>query len=290
MDIGYELEIQNVWVVWTLLVLFALVLGSFLNVVISRVPNLSNVQFKIASLQALHIDPSAVSKVNLLEPLFSRCPKCHSRIRARHLIPAIGWLMLRGRCADCDYRIPVRYPFVELVTVLVVLVSVTLAGLSWDAAALVACLSLLMCLAVTDLEHGLLPDELTTTLLWIGLLFIALTPESQFFPSLTSAVIGASVGYLSLAIINRLYRALRGREGMGSGDFKLLAALGAWVGWQLLPALVLIAIVLALLYGFSLLIQKKYSDDSGIPFGPFLALAGATTLLFRDAFLSFVLG
>ena len=289
MQIGYELEIHNAWIVWTLLSLAALVLGSFLNVVITRLPIRSNAQFKIASFQALNIDPSSVPVVSLLQPAFSRCPRCHSRIRTHHLIPIVGWLLVRGRCAICSCRIPVRYLFIELLTVLIVLVSVVVAGLTWNAAALIACLATLTCLAVTDLEHGLLPDELTSALLWCGLLFIAVMPVSEFFPSLPSAVIGAIAGYGSLALINRLYRIVRGRDGMGSGDFKLLAAIGVWVGWELLPALVLLAIVLALIYGLVLVIQKQYSNTTGLPFGPFLALACATTILFRDEFVLLVL-
>ena len=279
---------QHFWLVLSLTVVGGLVLGSFLNVLITRVPQRTIQQFRKFSLQSLHINPNSVDVPSLVHPLFSRCPRCRIKISARYLIPLVSWLVLRGRCAECHERIPMRYPVVEVLGVLIIAVAITLAGLTVHAAALVVCFSLLVCLAVSDLEEGVLPDELTVPLLWTGLLFVAFTDSSDLLPSLPSAVIGAAAGYLCLSLINSLYRTIRGRDGMGSGDFKLLAALGAWIGWQLLPVVALAATTFGVIYGVALLIQGRYSYSTGIPFGPFLALAGVTVILFRTEFIALV--
>jgi leader peptidase (prepilin peptidase)/N-methyltransferase len=213
----------------------------------------------------------------------SRCPQCDAQISAWQNIPVFSWLALRGRCAACNSRISARYPAVEVLTALLSLTVVAVFGYTWDAMFALFFSWLLITMALIDFDTRLLPDNLTLPLLWLGLLFNL----RGGFVDLQSAVIGAAVGYLILWSIYWVFKLLTGKDGMGYGDFKLLAALGAWLGWQALPMVILISSVVGILLGGTVLLIRKSREP--IPFGPFLAIAGWVCLVRRDSVVAFVL-
>lgn len=254
-------------------------IGSFLNVVIYRLPVMMERSWK-ADFQA-HFNPdeqiTQTSSFNLVKP-DSTCPKCQHKIRAWENIPVISWLLLRGKCSQCHNRISIRYPLVEIFTALC---SVWIAwhyGYSISALAGLLLTWLLIALIFIDIDTMLLPDQLTLPLLWMGLLF------SIVNPSVTSAdsIIGASAGYLSLWSVYWAFKLLTGKEGMGYGDFKLLAALGAWIGWQYLPIVILLSSLVGAIIGICILTLQGKDKGQAIPFGPYLAIAGWLTLLYGD--------
>jgi len=274
--------------------IFGLLIGSFLNVVIHRLPLMMQAQWEAeaaginegradaapaeVSAAKLRVSPpeaSAAAPFNLVVPR-SRCPHCGYRITALENIPVLSWLLLRGRCSACNARISVRYPLIEVLSGALAFASiwqygVTLAGVA------AACLCFaLIALAFIDLDTQLLPDHITLPLLWAGLL---LNLAGTFVP-LQDAVVGAVAGYLLLWSIYWIFRLLTGKEGMGYGDFKLLAALGAWFGWQAIPATILLASVVGAAVGISLMVFARHGRDIPIPFGPYLAGAGGLTLFF----------
>tara|TARA_R110000744_G_scaffold58428_4_gene121998 strand:+ start:1609 stop:2484 length:876 start_codon:yes stop_codon:yes gene_type:complete len=257
----------------------SLMIGSFLNVVIYRLPVMMERSWK-ADFQA-HFNPdeqiTQTSPFNLVKP-DSTCPKCQHKIRAWENIPVISWLLLRGECSQCHNRISIRYPLVEIFTALC---SVWIAwhyGYSISALAGLLLTWLLIALIFIDIDTMLLPDQLTLPLLWMGLLF------SIVNPSVTSvdSIIGASAGYLSLWSVYWAFKLLTGKEGMGYGDFKLLAALGAWIGWQYLPIVILLSSLVGAIIGICILTLQGKDKGQAIPFGPYLAIAGWLTLLYGD--------
>lgn len=252
-----------------------LLIGSFLNVVILRLPRMMEQAWKREAREALELPPLDEERVSLIRPA-SCCPNCRAPIKPWHNIPVLGWLWLRGRCANCHTSISVQYPIVEAVSGLLS------AACAWHfgyGPALLAALVMswmLLALAVIDLRTTLLPDDLTLPLLWLGLL-LALAP---LFADLPSAVIGAAAGYLLLWSIFWLFKLVTGKEGMGYGDFKLLAALGAWLGWQALPMIVLLSSVVGAVVGIGLILFRRHGRNVPIPFGPYLAAAGWIALVF----------
>jgi leader peptidase (prepilin peptidase)/N-methyltransferase len=274
------------WPGFVLALWFALCVGSFLNVVIYRLPIMLNRQWETearAILEQDHItDPAAAEPFNLMVPR-SRCPNCAAPISAWQNIPVVSWLLLRGRCAGCGSRIPVRYPLVELFTCITTLIVLSIFGMTWLGAAAVLFTWALITLTFIDFDTQLLPDQLTLPLLWLGLL----CNISGSFTSLESAVIGAVAGYLFLWSTYWGFKLITGKEGMGYGDFKLFAAIGAWFGWQVLPGSILIASAAGLLYALITLIGKRRTSAQPIPFGPFLAVGGWVSLLARDNVISF---
>jgi leader peptidase (prepilin peptidase)/N-methyltransferase len=268
--------------------LLGLVVGSFLNVVIYRLPLMLERDWRRQCREMLHPEEPVGDEApafNLVRPR-SACPACRTPIKPYHNIPVLGYLFLRGRCAACGAGIPVRYPVVEtftgLVSVLVVLrFGVTLEGaggllLAWS----------LIALAGIDLDHKLLPDVITLPLLWIGLFFALLGGDSGNFtvlPDLRSSVVGAMGGYLSLWVVYHVFRMVTGKEGMGYGDFKLLGALGAWLGWQSLPLVILLSALVGAVIGIALIVVRGRDRQLPLPFGPFLAAAGFVALLWGGA-------
>jgi leader peptidase (prepilin peptidase) / N-methyltransferase len=213
----------------------------------------------------------------------SRCPNCHAAITALRNIPLLSWAVLRGRCANCGARISVRYPLVEALTGVLSGLVAWKFGFGWPALAGLVLTWCLIALAFIDLDHQLLPDNLTLPLLWLGLfLNLSLVPsaEAPIPVDLRSSVIGAMAGYLSLWSVYHLFRLITGKEGMGYGDFKLFAALGAWLGWQMLLPIILIAAAVGALIGMSLIVFRRQDRSMPIPFGPFLAASGWLMLLF----------
>src|SRR5690606_18969180 len=216
----------------------------------------------------------------------SSCPSCGARIAPHHNVPVLSYLWLRGRCAHCGGRISPRYPIVEAVTAALTAVVAIVFGPSWQFVAAAGFTWALLALALIDLDHQLLPDSITLPLLWAGLLVnVPPVDGAPLFADVSSAVIGAAAGYLSLWLVFHLFKLLTGKEGMGYGDFKLLAALGAWLGWQMLPLVVLLSAAVGAVVGIVMLIAAGKSRQTPICFGPYLAAAGWIALLWGESLL-----
>jgi len=271
------------WQGLVLAIWFALSVGSFLNVVIYRLPVMLNREWQ-AQAEAILEQPAATPEepFNLMVPR-SRCPSCGTLIKAWQNIPVVSWLILRGRCANCSTKISIRYPLVELFTATATLLVLSIYGLTWIGLAAALFTWIMIALTFIDFDTQLLPDQLTLPLLWLGLL----CNISGSFTSLTSGVIGAVAGYLFLWGTYWGFKLITGKEGMGYGDFKLFAAIGAWFGWQVLPGTILIASGAGLIYALTTLIGKRRESSQPIPFGPFLAVGGWVSLLARDNVISF---
>jgi leader peptidase (prepilin peptidase)/N-methyltransferase len=258
--------------------LIGLCVGSFLNVVIHRLPKMLDRGWR-AQCAELSGEPVAdLPRYNLVVPR-SQCPACGHPIAALENVPVVSFLFLRGRCAACQAPISARYPLVELLTgALTVAAVLRFGGLT--PAALAACLLLWSLIALTfiDFDTQLLPDNITLPLVWAGL--FANVADLMPGVSLRDAVIGAIAGYLALWSVYWLFKLIRGKEGMGYGDFKLLAALGAWLGWQMLPLIVLLSSVVGALIGIGLVVFKGRDHQIPLAFGPYLAIAGAIALFF----------
>lgn len=266
-----------VTLLWPLAALLGLCVGSFLNVVISRLPQMMMREWQAEARAALELEPEASEPFNLLTPT-SRCPDCHAAIAWHDNLPLLGWLKRRGRCAKCVTAISPQYPLVELAGGLLALASVVVYGATLQAAFIAgACLALLA-MAVIDFRTQLLPDALTLPLLWAGLLYQLVI---QPIP-LTDAVIGAMAGYLVLWSFYWLFKLITGKEGMGYGDFKLLAALGAWLGWQYLPLVLILSAGLGAVVGILIQLAIPRLRGAPLPFGPWLALAGWIALLIGE--------
>jgi leader peptidase (prepilin peptidase)/N-methyltransferase len=254
-----------------------LCVGSFINVVIHRLPKMLDRGWRAQCAELAGESAAELPRYNLVTPR-SQCPDCGHPISALENIPVLSYIVLRGRCSACKAPISLRYPLVELLTgALTVAAALRFHGIPAIAAA-----SLLLCalLALTfiDFDTQLLPDNITLPLLWAGLIVNA----AGILPGVTlrDAVIGAAAGYLALWIVYWLFKLIRGKEGMGYGDFKLLAALGAWMGWQMLPLIVLLSSVVGAAIGVALVIFKGRDHQVPLAFGPFLAIAGAVALFF----------
>ena len=250
-------------------------LGSFLNVVIVRLPVMLMQQWRQEARESLALETEDVPAYNLCAPR-SQCPRCRAPIAWHDNLPLIGWLKRRGRCAHCQGRISAQYPLVELAAGLLLFSVVMVHGATWSALAWGGlCLTLLV-VAVIDLRTQLLPDIITLPLLWAGLIY-----QLVFQPYwLGNAVIGALAGYLLLWGFYWLFKWITGKEGMGYGDFKLLAALGAWFGWTMLPILLILSAGLGAVIGGLLQLTHPRLRGMPLPFGPFLALAGWVAVLF----------
>ncbi len=262
---------------------FGTLVGSFLNVVILRLPLILEQTWQEEAALILGEAPKATARVTLWGPR-SACPSCSSTIRAYDNIPVVSFLLLRGRCRDCSTRIALRYPLIELMTGFVTLG--LLIALGWNttfAAALVLSYGLIA-LTFIDFDHQILPDQITLPGIWIGLLLNL----NGIFCSLEESVIGAMAGYLSLWSVYQGFKLATGKEGMGFGDFKLLAALGAWFGWTALPGIVLISSAIGAIIGITLIALGRPREEA-IAFGPYLALAGFIFLLAGDTVMSFYL-
>ncbi|MEO1892156.1 MAG: A24 family peptidase [Alcanivorax sp.] len=271
-------------------VLFGLLVGSFLNVVIHRIPKMMEATWRQEARELLD-QPAPKGEeeppiFNLVTP-GSHCPHCNHRIRWYENVPVVSWALLKGRCSGCKAAISKRYPIIELLTALVAGLCAWRFGYDpWLIFMLYGSFTLLA-LAVIDLDTTLLPDDLTYPLLWAGLLASVLGVSPV---SLPDAVIGAMAGYLALWSLYWVFKLLTGKEGMGYGDFKLLAALGAWLGWQYLPVVVLLSSVVGLVFAVSMMASGSVKRDQGIPFGPYLAIAGWIALLWGEAIVSSYLG
>lgn len=263
-----------------------LAIGSFLNVVIYRLPIMLERQWleQCAELsgQKPNNPGTGHEQFNLVVPR-SRCPSCRAAISVWQNIPLLSWAILRGRCAHCGVRISFRYPFIEALSATLSGVVAWKFGFGWPAVSALVLTWFLLALAFIDLDHQLLPDTLTLPLLWIGLcisLWAGPGGHGSVPVDLRSSLIGAMAGYVSLWSVYHLFRLLTGKEGMGYGDFKLFAALGAWLGWQMLLPIILIAAAVGAVIGIALIALRRQDKSTPIPFGPFLAASGWLMLVF----------
>ncbi|MBX7270807.1 prepilin peptidase [Stutzerimonas chloritidismutans] len=258
--------------------LLGLLVGSFLNVLIYRLPIMMQREWRAQALEYLECPPEPVrERFNLLLPS-SRCPHCDHQIRSWENIPLVSWLALRGKCSSCRAPISSRYPLVELACGLLSGYVAWHFGFTWQAGAMLVLTWGLVAMSMIDIDHQLLPDSLVLPLLWLGLI---LNNFGLFVP-LESALWGAVAGYLSLWSVYWLFKLVTGKEGMGYGDFKLLAMLGAWGGWQALPLSILLSSVVGAVLGTILLRVQRAESNTPIPFGPYLAIAGWIALLWGD--------
>jgi leader peptidase (prepilin peptidase)/N-methyltransferase len=270
-----------------------LIIGSFLNVVIHRLPIMLERQWRAECAELAHGGPAPADETFNLTVPRSACPHCKAPISAVQNIPVISYLLLRGRCASCSARISARYPLVELLTAVASAVTAWQFGFGAAAACALIVTWFLIALTFIDVDHQLLPDSLTMPLLWLGLT-ASLTGWSSSAHALpttpVSAIGGAALGYLSLWSIFHLFRLLTGKEGMGYGDFKLLAALGAWLGYSMLLPIVLLSASAGAVVGIALIALRRHQRGNPMPFGPFLAIAGWVAMLWGPQLVARYLG
>lgn len=280
MGILHTFEVEP-WLFLTVVAFISLSIGSFLNVVIYRLPVILERDWRAQCQDYLQIETSdanqSTSNLTLHSPA-SACPHCKHKIKAWENIPVLSYLLLKGKCSSCAAPISIRYPVVELLTAVLSIVVSIKYGVSFETLTALIFTWILIALALIDLDTQLLPDNLTLPLLWLGL-FISLF---GIFTDTSSSIIGAISGYMVLWIVFYIFKMITGKEGMGFGDFKLLAAIGAWVGWSLLPLVILISSVIGSIIGISTLLTGLTKRQQPIPFGPYLAIAGWVVLLWGN--------
>lgn len=258
--------------------LLGLIVGSFLNVVILRLPARMEHEWRCECADLMDQPAPDTEPPGLVKPR-SSCPECGHQITALENIPVVSYLVLRGKCSKCGVRISLQYPAVEALTGLMTLVVAWHFGLTWQALAAAVATWILIAASMIDLRTQLLPDNLTLPLLWLGLLISI----GAVFVGPVPAIIGAAVGYMLLWTVFQLFKLVTGKEGMGHGDFKLMAALGAWLGWESLPLVIILSAAVGALVGVALIASKKQGQSEPMPFGPFIAAAGWIALLWGDA-------
>jgi leader peptidase (prepilin peptidase) / N-methyltransferase len=268
--------------------ILGLLVGSFLNVVIYRLPLMLQREWHGQCCEYLQLDAAKISSVhavsehkvfNLMKP-DSHCPVCNKPVRPWQNIPVVSYLLLGGKCSECKTAIHWRYPVVELATAALSAVVAWHFGATWSCVAALFLTWFLIAATVIDIDHQLLPDNITLPLLWLGLI-LALTPYGTGV-SVTDAVIGAAAGYLSLWSVYQIFKLLTGREGMGYGDFKLLAAIGAWLGWQQLLTVVILSSMAGAVLGIGMAIFAGRDKNIPMSFGPYLAIAGFIALIWGN--------
>ncbi|WP_136680086.1 A24 family peptidase [Neptunomonas sp. XY-337] len=280
----YTFFAANIYAGLGLTFVFSLLVGSFLNVVIYRIPVMMEHEWEdnLAEAQGKEVERETF---NLSVPR-SRCGNCQHQIRWYENIPVISYLILKGKCSQCKTAISLRYPAIELLTALLSVLVIYTLGFNGFGFAAVVFTWLLIALTFIDLDHYLLPDRITLPLLWLGLLI----NTQEMFTSLSSAVWGAAIGYLTLWSIYWLFKLLTGKEGMGYGDFKLLAALGAWCGATSLPLIILLSSVTGVVLAIVMVAFKRHEAQKPLPFGPYLAIAGWIALLWGQQITNAYLG
>lgn len=267
--------------------LIGLLIGSFLNVVIYRLPKMMQRNWEVQSRECLQLPATdSTTTFNLILPN-SQCPHCNHEIKAWENIPLLSWLALRGRCSACKAPISKRYPLVELACGLTSAFVAWHFGFSWQTGGMLLLSWGLLAMSLIDADHQLLPDDLVLPLLWLGLI----VNSFGLFTSLPEALWGAIAGYLSLWSVYWLFKLVTGKEGMGYGDFKLLAMLGAWGGWQILPLTILLSSLVGAVLGIIMLRLRNAETGTPLPFGPYLAIAGWIALIWgaqiTDSYLQF---
>jgi len=273
MNHGFLVEMAEPALFQALCGFLGLLVGSFLNVVIHRLPKMMERDW-LSQCAEFRGEPLPESERLTLAVPRSRCPQCGHMITALENIPVLSWLILGGKCSGCKATISIRYPIVEALTGLLSAFAALQFGVAWTTGAALLLIWSLIALTFIDVDTQLLPDSITLPLTWLGLLFNI----SGTFTDLQSAVVGAVAGYLSLWSVYWGFKLITGKEGMGYGDFKLLAALGAWLGWQLLPLTILLSSLVGAVVGIALIVLAKHGRNVPIPFGPYLAAAGLLAL------------
>ena len=271
----------------TVVFLFSLLIGSFLNVVIHRLPIMMEREWReqadeLTKTPSEHEIPEG--RFDLVAPR-SRCPSCGALITAWQNIPVFSYLFLKGRCAKCKTSISARYPLVELMTALLAATAAWHFGAGWEALMAITLTITLVAIAMIDADTQLIPDSIVLPLLWLGLamsLFHPLSGASTLFISPQDAIVGAMAGYLTLWSVFWLFKLVTGKDGMGYGDFKLLAALGAWLGWQQLPIIIMMSAIVGAAINIVMIVAKGKDRSIPIPFGPYLAAAGWITMLWGE--------
>jgi len=281
-----ELFIQAPTVFIAVAFAFALMIGSFLNVVIYRLPLMMQRDWH-EQCDELSKEPAPdlpEGKFNLVVPR-SRCPSCGAPIKAWQNIPVLSYLLLGAQCSKCQASISVRYPLVETLTAILAAICAWHFGFGWEALMAIGLTCVLVVISLIDFDHQIIPDSIVMPLLWVGLtmsLFHPLAGADTLFISPQDAIVGAVAGYLSLWSVYQLFKLVTGKEGMGYGDFKLLAALGAWLGWQALPTIILMSAVVGAVIGIALIVFRGRDRQIPIPFGPYLAAAGWIVMLWGE--------
>jgi len=284
-DLLFAFE-SNLMVFYGVVALFSLLIGSFLNVVIYRLPKMMEQGWYkecrefLADELTEEVKPKKnpeQAEISLSKPN-STCPNCGYLIRFYENIPVVSWLLLKGKCSQCKNKISARYPIIELVTACLATLIALLFGVTSTTLFMILLTYALICLTMIDFDHMLLPDQMTLPFLWLGLLE---NINGAIVP-LQDAVIGAAVGYMSLYTVFWVFKFITGKEGMGYGDFKLVALFGAWIGWQLLPLLILMASAVGAIIGIALMVFKNHKREQAIPFGPYLAIAGWITMIWGN--------
>jgi leader peptidase (prepilin peptidase) / N-methyltransferase len=269
--------------------ILGLVVGSFLNVVIYRLPIMLQREWQLQAAEVLGQTPGAAQDRFTLSTPRSACPQCKAPITALQNVPLVSWLVLRGRCASCNQPISVRYPLVELATGLLSALVAWHFGFGPAAACGILVTWLLIAMTGIDIDHQLLPDNLTLPLMWAGLLAaVAIGPIPGFALPVSprDAILGATGGYLSLWSVFHIFRLITSKEGMGYGDFKLFAALGAWLGWQALLLIILLSAATGAILGILMIVLRGRDRAAPMPFGPYLAAAGWIAMLYGDQLIS----
>jgi len=285
MDMFIELLSTHVFLYLITIALFSLLVGSLLNVVIYRLPKMLESSWAEECRVYLGLKThDKLEKLNLFLPL-SHCPQCKKTIKPWHNIPLLSYLWLRGKCANCKSAIPLRYPFVEAITCLASVYVAWRLGFNWEAVGALTFTWILIALTFIDLDHHLLPDPLTLLLLWLGL-FLSLF---SLFCNSHDAIIGAIAGYLIFALTQWVFYLATHKIGLGQGDFKLLAALGAFLGWQMLPLIILLASLTGLIFALTHMMIKQQFKSVPFAFGPYLAIAGWVALLWGNEILQYYL-
>ncbi len=261
---------QNAWLFYLTVALFGLSVGSFLNVVIYRLPIMLENEWRSDCKNFLELEDDKPAEIFNLSKPDSRCPVCGHKIKIWENIPVLSYIFLGGKCSSCKTHISAQYPIIESVTGILSILIALKFGVSIETFFGLIFTWSLLALTMIDAKTQLLPDNITLPLLWFGILI----NTSHIFTDLQSSVFGAMAGYLILWSIYQLFKLITGKEGMGYGDFKLLAALGAWMGWAMLPQIILLSSLVGAIVGISLIIFKKQDKGSAIPFGPYLATAG----------------
>ncbi len=265
---------------------FALMIGSFLNVVIYRLPLMMQRDWH-EQCDELSKEPAPdlpEGKFNLVVPR-SRCPSCGAAIKAWQNIPVLSYLLLGAQCSNCQKSISVRYPLVETMTAILAAICAWHFGFGWEALMAIGLSFALVAISMIDADHQIIPDSIVIPMMWAGLiasLFHPLAGADTLFIAPQDAIVGAVAGYLSLWSVYQLFKLITGKEGMGYGDFKLLAALGAWLGWQALPTIILMSAVVGAIIGIALIVFRGRDRQIPIPFGPYLAAAGWITMLWGE--------
>lgn len=281
-----DIVLESAPLLFTGVFLFGALVGSFLNVVILRVPPRLEHEWRAQCAELLDTKSGESKPPPGIVVGRSYCPKCGHGIRPWENLPVISYLFLRGKCSSCQSRISLRYPLVELSTAILFVATIWHFGPTVQGLSALVLSAFLIVLTGIDIDHQLLPDNLTLPLMWGGILLGFWSVHTD----LASSVAGAMAGYLLLWSIYQLFRLLTGKEGMGYGDFKLLAVMGAWMGWQAIPLVVLLSSVTGAFVGLALMATGKLKKDIPLPFGPFIAVAGWITLIWGDRIMEIYMG